>query len=66
LLASVGKLASAMEKDHFDSTEAHLKHSAHVLRPLMDEVRSYADALEGEMGDKYWPLPTYQEMLFLR
>ncbi|HKO91030.1 MAG TPA: hypothetical protein VJU61_07760, partial [Polyangiaceae bacterium] len=66
LLASVGKLAAAMEQDHFDSTEAHLKHSAHVLRPLMDEARSYADALEAEMGDKYWPLPTYQEMLFIK
>jgi glutamine synthetase len=66
LLATVGKLAAATEHEHFDSTEAHLNHSAHVVRPLMDEARVYADGLEAEMGDKYWPLPTYQEMLFLK
>jgi glutamine synthetase len=66
LLATVGKLASALEKEHFDTTEAHLNHCAHVVRPLMDEARTYADALEAEMGDKYWPLPTYQELLFIK
>jgi glutamine synthetase len=66
LLATVGKLAAATEQEHFDSTEAHLNHSAHVVRPLMDEARVYADGLEAEMADKYWPLPTYQEMLFLK
>jgi glutamine synthetase len=66
LLATVAKLASATEHEHFDSTEAHLNHCAHVVRPLMDEARVYADGLEAEMGDKYWPLPTYQEMLFLK
>jgi glutamine synthetase len=66
LLASVAKLASAMEKDHFESTEAHLNHCAHVIRPLMDEARAHADGLEAEMADKYWPLPTYQELLFLK
>ena len=66
LLATVAKLAAATEAEHFDSTEAHLNHSAHVVRPLMDEARVYADALEAEMGDKYWPLPTYQELLFIK
>jgi glutamine synthetase len=66
LLGTVAKLGSALEKEHFDTPEAHLNHSAHVIRPLMDEARTYADALEAEMGDKYWPLPTYQEMLFIK
>jgi glutamine synthetase len=66
LLATVAKLVSATEKEHFDTIEAHLSHCAHVIRPLMDEVRTYADALEGELGDKYWPLPTYQELLFVK
>jgi glutamine synthetase len=66
LLATVAKLTAATEAEHFDSTEAHLNHSAHVVRPLMDEARTYADALEAEMGDKYWPLPTYQELLFIK
>jgi glutamine synthetase len=66
LLATAAKVSAAQAKHDFDSTEAHLAHSAHTVRPLMDELRGYADALEGELGDSYWPLPTYQEMLFIR
>jgi len=32
----------------------------------MDKVREYADALEGEVADDLWPLPKYQEMLFIK
>jgi len=32
----------------------------------MDEVRKYADLLEAEVADENWPLPTYQEMLFIK
>jgi glutamine synthetase len=32
----------------------------------MDQTRGYADALEGEVADSFWPLPTYQEMLFIK
>jgi glutamine synthetase len=37
-----------------------------TVRPLMDETRKYADGLEGEVADDMWPLPTYQEMLFIK
>jgi glutamine synthetase len=30
----------------------------------MAEVRGACDALEGIVGDEYWPLPKYREMLF--
>lgn len=66
LVATVGKLSSAMDKPHFASTEEHMQYCASTLRPLMDEVREYADALEGELPDHLWPLPTYQEMLFIK
>jgi glutamine synthetase len=66
LLASTGKLTDALGKHDFDSTEGHLTFSAKTIKPLMDEVRKSADALEGEIGDAFWPLPTYQEMLFMR
>jgi glutamine synthetase len=66
LLASAAKLEVEEAKHDFDSTEAHLTHCAHVVRPLMDEVRGHADALEGEVADKHWPLPTYEEMLFIK
>jgi glutamine synthetase len=29
-------------------------------------VRQSADALEGLVADDLWPLPTYQEMLFIK
>jgi len=32
----------------------------------MDETRRIADALERICSDAIWPLPTYQEMLFIR
>jgi glutamine synthetase len=34
--------------------------------PAMLKVREAADALEGIVADDLWPLPTYQEMLFMR
>jgi glutamine synthetase len=36
------------------------------VRPKMDAVRKHADALEGFVADDLWPLPTYQEMLFIK
>ncbi|GCL53525.1 glutamate--ammonia ligase [Microcystis aeruginosa NIES-3806] len=66
LMDSVGKLSEATAKDDFDSIEEHMQYSAQTIRPLMDKVREYADTLEGEVADNFWPLPTYQEMLFVK
>jgi len=37
-----------------------------ALLPAMDALRATADALEGIVADDLWPLPTYQEMLFIK
>ncbi|MGB3692444.1 MAG: glutamine synthetase III [Spirulinaceae cyanobacterium] len=66
LVEATGKLSAAMEKHDFPSTEEHMNYCAQTIRSLMDEVRGYADALEGEVADSFWPLPTYQEMLFIK
>ncbi len=66
MMTSVNKLESAIEKEDFESTEAHMQYFAHDVRTLMDEVRGYADTLEAEVADCCWPLPTYQEMLFIK
>ncbi|MGA1621866.1 MAG: glutamine synthetase III [Synechocystis sp.] len=66
LLTSVDKLSSACQKHDFASTEEKMTYCAQTIRPLMDEVRASADALEGEVADSFWPLPTYQEMLFIK
>jgi glutamine synthetase len=66
LTASIGKLGEALAKHDFASTEAHLVHTAKTIKPLMDDLRKSADALEAEVADEDWPLPSYQEMLFIK
>lgn len=39
---------------------------AKQLKPAMEAVRSFVDELEGIVADDHWPLPTYQEMLFIK
>ncbi|MFZ4640863.1 MAG: glutamine synthetase III [Nodosilinea sp.] len=65
MMASVAELSDLLTK-HFSTPEEHMQFCANTLRPLMDRIRGYADALEGEVADDLWPLPTYQEMLFIK
>ncbi len=64
LYRAVGKLESAvaLSAGYEGSALAHFSRSSII--PTMDEVRQYADALELIAGQKYWPYPTYGEMLF--
>lgn len=45
---------------------AEAKHFCHEVIPAMATVRKYVDELEGIVADDLWPLPTYQEMLFIK
>jgi len=47
-------------------TDAHLRYSADCIIPLMDQLRASVDGLEALVDDNLWPMPTYQEMLFIR
>jgi glutamine synthetase len=49
-----------------DHTEAHMRHCANTLMPLIGALRSAVDGLEGLVDDDLWPLPSYREMLFVR
>jgi glutamine synthetase len=42
------------------------RHYCHVVLPAMQAVREVADKLEGLVADDLWPLPGYQEMLFIK
>ncbi|HZN35225.1 MAG TPA: glutamine synthetase III [Pirellulaceae bacterium] len=42
------------------------KHFCKSVLPAMAKVRDFADRLEGYVADDLWPLPTYQEMLFIK
>ena len=66
MMSAVAELSDAMGKHDFTSTEEHMQFCANEIRSLMDEVRSHADVLETEVADELWPLPKYQEMLFIR
>jgi glutamine synthetase len=66
MMDSASKLATALGSHDFDSTAAHMQYLAQTIRPMMDDVRKHADALESEVADDLWPLPTYQEMLFIK
>ena len=47
-------------------THGHLHHCAGTLMPLIGSLREAVDGLESLVDDALWPLPTYQEMLFVR
>jgi len=66
LLNGVKKVEEALFHQANGSIEAHAAHFKDAVLPAMLEVRAAADALEGLIADDLWPLPTYQEMLFIK
>jgi glutamine synthetase len=56
----------ALMKHGDDDLFAEAKHFCFEIVPAMATVRKYADALENLVADDLWPLPTYQEMLFIK
>ena len=65
LAAAIDALDAARDVTKSD-THAQAKHSCDKVLPAMLKVRAAADALEEIVADEYWPLPSYQELLFLR
>jgi glutamine synthetase len=66
MMKAVTTLSAVLDKHDFASTEAHMQYCAYEIRPLMDQVRSHADALEMTVSNAVWPLPKYAEMLFIK
>jgi glutamine synthetase len=61
----VAELESLMTHES-DDLQEEATYACEKLLPAMLKVREYADALEGIVADDLWPLPTYQEMLFIK
>jgi glutamine synthetase len=59
-------LEKALDHHGADSLESEARHFCEEVLPAMLEVRKYADEMEGWVADDLWPLPTYQEMLFIK
>jgi glutamine synthetase len=47
-------------------TLAHMRYSSDTLMPMLHQLREAVDGLEALVDDNIWPLPSYQEMLFVR
>ncbi len=69
LNASLYKKTDALEsvllgvKDYSDVSEIAFYYKDNVLT-AMQELRAVADEIETLVGEKYWPYPTYGELLF--
>ncbi|MCW2825162.1 MAG: glnA 1 [Aeromicrobium sp.] len=59
------RAAQRAAADHGDDALAEATYAQASLLPAMAAVRSAADALEAIVADDLWPLPTYQEMLYI-
>ncbi|MFT5558988.1 MAG: glutamine synthetase [Psychromonas sp.] len=66
MMTAVTKLKQAVATHDFADEEAHMHFCADVIRGLMDQTRVHADTLETLIADELWPLPKYQEMLFIK
>ncbi|AQA04444.1 glutamine synthetase type III [Mycobacterium sp. MS1601] len=64
LTAALGTLKSALG-EHVEGSLEEATHAREALLPAMAAVREAADTLESVVADDLWPLPTYQEMLYI-
>ena len=58
-------LKKALTDHSAESAYDEALHARDALLPAMDAVRAPTDTLEGVVADDLWPLPTYQEMLYI-
>ena len=65
LESGLAELKSALAKHAGESAQDEAKHAQEKLLPAMAAIRTAADALEAVVADDLWPLPTYQEMLYI-
>jgi glutamine synthetase len=66
LQAGLVGLEAAAGKHVADGLLAEAKHFCTAVIPAMFKVREAVDSLEAIVDDDLWPLPTFQEMLFIR
>ena len=65
LSSALAKLAE-IRSHHADGLEAEATHMCHEVLPQLLVIRKAVDALEGVCPDDSWPVPTYEEMLFIK
>jgi glutamine synthetase len=65
LAAALAALKVALSDHSAESALEEATHAQKALLPAMEAVRAAGDKLEGIVADDLWPLPTYQEMLYV-
>jgi len=63
---SIGVLKKVTAHHGSGSILDEARYCCDEIVPAIAMVRKYADELEGWVADDLWPLPTYQEMLFIK
>jgi glutamine synthetase len=63
---SIGVLKKVTSQHGGGSILDEARYACEEIVPAIAMVRRYADELEGWVADDLWPLPTYQEMLFIK
>ncbi|UMB72222.1 glutamine synthetase III [Mycobacterium paraterrae] len=65
LESGLAELKAALGDHSAETALDEAKHAQEKLLPAMTAIRTAADELEGIVADDLWPLPTYQEMLYI-
>ena len=65
LTAGLTSLKAALSDHSAESALDEATHAQKALLPVMEAMRSAVDILESVVADDLWPLPTYQEMLYI-
>jgi len=52
--------------EHVEGLQAEAEHYCHEVLPQLLVIRRIVDALEAIVADDYWPVPTYEEILFIK
>lgn len=60
----ITELQDLLNKADLDSSEERSIYYHDVILPKMEELRAAADRLEVLCAAKYWPFPTYSQLLF--
>jgi glutamine synthetase len=65
LTAALSTLKTALSHHSAETAFDEAKQAQDELLPAMAAVRAAADELESVVADDLWPLPTYQELLYI-
>jgi glutamine synthetase len=63
---SLAELKRLLSSDKGETSLSKASYFCTKILPAMEKVRRVGDKLETMVADDLWPLPTYQEMLFIK